>query len=198
MLGATKMPLSLAIKVVCIGDGYVGKTTLIKAYLRGEALIDRSYKQTIGAEIFMKESKYVIEPYGEVAIKWLIWDLAGQPTYRDVRAPYYKGAHAAIAVFDVSRPSTLKNLRYWIAEFFKNVGSIRPLILVGNKIDLRKQQRCLPPEAGMNYAKILSEQLKIHVEYVETSAINNINVEQAFKNLAKNLIDFYVKRKAQV
>ncbi len=185
----------VSVKIVLIGDGMVGKTTMVKSFLMGKSLTDTSYRRTIGADIFIKESTYTINPLGQLQVKWLIWDLAGQPIFREVRGEYYHGAQAGIAVFDVSRPPTFKNIPYWIAEFFKHAGGIRPIILVGNKVDLRDKMPCLPPEYGKEYAEKLSQKTGMRVEYLEASALYNVNVEEVFQKLAETIILSYMRKK---
>jgi len=185
----------VAVKIVLIGDGMVGKTTMVKSFLMGKAIADTSYRRTIGADIFIKETIYNLKPLGDVRFKWLIWDLAGQPIFREVRADYYKGAQAGIAVYDVSRPQTFKNVPFWISEFFKHSGGPKPIILVGNKVDLREKMPCVPPEAGHEYAKKLESMTGFPVRYVEASALNNLNVEETFRNLAQTIVINYLKRR---
>lgn len=187
--------MTVRVKIVLIGDGMVGKTTLVKSFLKGTAISDTSYKRTVGADIFVKNDIYEFDNFGKVAFNWMIWDLAGQPTFKMVRGQYYKGAQAGIAVFDVSRPQTFKNLHYWIAEMFKHAGGPKPLIIVGNKIDLRDKMPCLSPETGEKYAQKLAEHFKLPIRYLEASALNHINVEEAFRMLAENILKAYLKQK---
>lgn len=183
------------IKVVLIGDGAVGKTTLVKAFIRGRALADTSYRRTIGADIYVKEIKHTNPLIGDIFIKFIIWDLAGQPSWRIVRPQYYVGAQAGIAVFDVSRPVTLRNLSYWVAEFYSSSGGPKPIVIVGNKIDLREKMQCVPPSVGEKYAKALAERFNVFVEYLEASAINYLNVDKVFAKLADILIETYLRKK---
>ena len=155
--------MTVRVKIVLIGDGMVGKTTLVKSFLKGTAISDTSYKRTVGADIFVKNDIYEFDSFGKVAFNWMIWDLAGQPTFKMVRGQYYKGAQAGIAVFDVSRPQTFKNLHYWIAEMFKHAGGPKPLIIVGNKIDLKRAD-VRKIEAGI-------ENLKKRIDYHEDTIV---------------------------
>ena len=185
----------VSVKIVLIGDGEVGKTTMVKSFLMGRAIADTSYRRTIGADIFIKETKYNITPIGTLAFKWLIWDLAGQPIFRDVRVEYYRGGQAGVAVFDVSRFETFRNIAYWINEFFKHTKGPKPIVLVGNKVDLREKMPCVPPEYGENYAKKLSEAIGFPVSYLEASALHNKNVDEVFRKLAETIIMSYIRKK---
>jgi len=187
----------VSVKIVLIGDGMVGKTTMVKSFLMGRALADTSYRRTIGADIYVKESVYDIAPLGPLKMKWLIWDLAGQPIFREVRAEYYRGSQAAIAVFDVSRPETFRNVPFWINEFFKHTGGPKPMVLVGNKVDLRDKMPCLSPDYGIKYAQKLSEATGFRIDYLEASALHNVNVEDVFKKLAETIIRGYIRKKTK-
>ena len=176
------------VKVTLLGDLGVGKTTFAKAYLGGKPISDVSYKPTIGADIFIKEGIYDIEDFGKVKVIWDIWDLSGQKAFRSICGAFLKGAICGIVVFDVSRENTLKNLLMWVDSFVKNAGK-KPLIIVGNKIDLREKGiQCISSDVGRRFTEDLSKRMGISIPYVETSALYNINVEEAFRRLAIQVI----------
>jgi len=185
----------IKVKVVLLGDSCVGKTTLVKNFLSDHGRLDLSLKRTIGAEISIKRSEYDIKPLGKIMFKWVIFDLAGQYIFRTVHPLYYKGAKAAILVFDVSRKATFENLRLWIDSFIRHVGEPRPMIIIGNKIDLRDKMPCVPKEVGEKYAEVLGKELCVPVYYAETSALYGINVEESFAALARLLVE-YAQRKS--
>lgn len=184
------------VKVVLLGDGEVGKTTMARTFLSGRGQIDTSYRQTIGADIHVKKDLYDIAPFGKVEVMWNIFDLAGQPQFKYVHPNYYKGAKAAIIVFDVSRKKTFDNIKYWIQDLIKYVGEPKPMIIVGNKIDLRDKIPCLPSYVGERYAEELRARLNVPIYYAETSALYGINVQESFYLLAKTLIE-YAKQRAK-
>ncbi len=184
----------IKVKVVLLGDSGVGKTTLAKSFLSGGDKLDVSLRSTIGADISIKKSEYHIEPLGRILFKWVIFDLAGQHMFRIIHPLYYKGAKAAILVYDVSRKETFHNLALWIDGFIGHVGEPKPMIIIGNKIDLRDKTPCIPSEAGEKYAEALATELGVPVYYAETSAINGINVEESFEALARLLVE-YTRRK---
>lgn len=182
----------LRIKMVLIGEGAVGKTSIARAYL-GQAFTS-GYKATIGADFYVKRDVIEDAVMGKVNCEFLIWDLAGQVQFTQVRPLYYRGARAAIAVFDITRKETFYALPSWIHEFWKNAGGVWPLILVGNKADLRGQRECVPQSVGMLYAQKLSQIIGVEVPYVETSALTGYNIRDAFHKLVLVLLAYYRKK----
>jgi len=179
----------IRVKIVLIGDGGVGKTSIARRYL-GESFI-HEYKRTIGADFYVKRDTYHDDNLGKVMFEWLIWDLAGQPAYNEVRPLYYRGAQGALVVFDVTRPETYYNIPKWLSEYWRHCGSVLPFVLVGNKVDIRDSaSNPVPPEAGQEYAKIASKTVGIDIPYIETSAKTGENISQAFEFLARVIIDY--------
>ncbi|MCK5409392.1 MAG: GTP-binding protein, partial [Candidatus Heimdallarchaeota archaeon] len=86
-------------KIILAGDGAVGKTSIRERYM-GKGF-QESYLKTIGADFATKK----IEK-NEEQITFQIWDLAGQESYQSVRKSFYKGAIAAIMVFDCQDPKS--------------------------------------------------------------------------------------------
>ncbi len=178
-------------KVVVIGDSGVGKTTIVKRFL-GEPFSE-IYIKTLGVDFYSKSEIYNFKGVGKVKIFWDIHDFGGQPTFSSIRRLAYFGAHAGIVVFDVSNVQSFKNLKYWLEEFVTFCG-VRPILLVGNKIDLREKVITLSPKVGEKFASMLSESFGIEVPYLETSAKLGINVNKAFKTLAQSLFRFRVTK----
>ena len=159
-------------KTLLLGDGAVGKTSLIKQYVKGEFKAD--YKPTIGVDIFSKEIKF-----DDVQINLSVWDIAGQKKFELFRKSFFMGAHAALVVFDYTRPETFDSLETnWIKNIHEISGNI-PFVLIGNKIDLGKQ---------VDQDKVNALVSKLGVNFIETSALNNTNVEEAFQNIATAIL----------
>lgn len=179
-------------KVVVIGDYGVGKTTLVKSFMGGEPISDITYKPTIGMDVYKKEMTYEISPTRRIVFLWDIWDISGQVGFQKICYVYLKGAKCGIVVFDVSRKKTLESVPKWIDYFVKYAGKY-PIIIVGNKIDLREKGEieCLPPESGEKLAREIASKIGIEIPYIETSALHNINVENVFRDLARNVIQHY-------
>ena len=107
------------VKIVLLGDGAVGKTSIAKRYL-GHGFI-QEYKATIGVDFYIKKTELTLND-SKFLIEWSIWDLAGQPHWKEVRPGFYAGAQGALIVFDVTRKQTLLNVIEWTNEFIKNSG----------------------------------------------------------------------------
>jgi len=173
------------LKIVLIGDGGVGKTSIAHRYLRKG--FSYEYKQTIGVDVYSKRSVINIKNY-KITISWVIWDLAGQPKFREVRKEFYRGAKGAILVFDISRRETFENTLNWANEFLHNSGRY-PVILVGNKVDLRDQVKDpVSTEEGQQLSKTLSKIFNIKVPYIESSALLRINIDKIFEEIGKLIL----------
>ncbi|OLS23071.1 MAG: GTPase KRas precursor [Candidatus Heimdallarchaeota archaeon LC_2] len=169
-------------KVVVLGDGAVGKTALRHRYL-GEGF-KQSYSMTIGADFAVKR----VELDGKEIVAQ-IWDLAGQLRFQSVREVYYQGATGALLVFDITRSSTFESIPQWVTELLENnKQKIIPMVLIGNKSDLRESSpEAISFDAGQEYAKSLTDWSQFEIPYVETSALNGENVEDAFATLLRNI-----------
>ena len=167
-------------KIVLLGDGAVGKTSLKRRFIY--KTFDPLEQMTIGADfaritLELKDFQIVLQ----------IWDIAGQARYKEIASSYYSGAKGAMIAFDVTRESTFQSIPKWISVLVDNAGKI-PFMLVGNKIDL-VDQRVVSRKRGEEYAKQLSEWLGWDVPYIETSAKTGENVEESFLILANNVLD---------
>ncbi|XP_025807026.1 ras-related protein RABA2a-like isoform X2 [Panicum hallii] len=107
-------------------------------------------------------------------IKAQIWDTAGQERYRAITSAYYRGALGAVLVYDVSKPTTFENISRWLKELRDHADSNIRIMLVGNKTDLR-HLRAVTTEDAQNFAEAEG------LSYIETSALEATNVEEAFQ-----------------
>eukprot|EP01017_Pseudomicrothorax_dubius_P007249 TRINITY_DN12221_c0_g1_i2.p1 TRINITY_DN12221_c0_g1~~TRINITY_DN12221_c0_g1_i2.p1 ORF type:complete len:162 (+),score=43.35 TRINITY_DN12221_c0_g1_i2:209-694(+) len=112
-----------------------------------------------------------------------IWDTAGQEKYQSLGGAFYRGADCCVLVFDITNPKSFESLESWRDEFLLQ-GSPKdpesfPFVVLGNKADRESERKVADYKA--------SQWCKAHgsVEYFETSAKENTNVEKAFLAIAK-------------
>jgi len=160
-------------KVVVIGQGRVGKTSLARRYCEGK--FTTSYNTTLGLDLFSKKLSI-----GDQKIKLLIWDTGGQEKLGSLRPFWYRGATGGLLVFSLDDKNSFFDAERWLDEFKSYTTPGIPTFLVGNKKDLKDQIEISTAEAE-EYAK------KRGLEYFETSAKDGTNVEDVFTTMAKRI-----------
>jgi len=175
------MTKQFILKLVVLGDAAVGKTSLINQYIDNS--FHEDYKPTLGVNILTKD---VYSEEFDLNTRLILWDLAAQEKYALSRSLFFQGCSGALFVFDLTRPLTFTNIEsLWYRDFLKF--SKRPegndYLLIGNKIDL-EESRSISRKEGES----LSNQLNC-IEYIETSAKNGSNVEEAFKKLVFHILN---------
>ena len=169
-------------KVVLAGDGAVGKTSIRERYM-GKGF-SSDYLKTIGADFASK--KVTVE---DNQISFQIWDLAGQDSYQAVRGTFYKGATAAMMVFDVQDPATMTNLKNWIDEAIKGSNSgILVYFIIANKVDLVEERR-VSRDMALDFCTRLDTETGIRFYYCETSALSGQNIQETFDFLSHKLLE---------
>jgi len=161
------------LKVVVVGDGAVGKTSLIIRYTEGH--FRESYIVTIGSGFAVKALNL-----GGTLVKLQLWDLAGQPHFSSVRPVFYRGSVGAILVYDVTRRETFENIPGWFREVTQVTGDLTS-VLLANKVDLA-DQRVVSTEEGLAFAQ------KQGWSYFETSAKDGRGVNEAFRHIAEEVV----------
>jgi small GTP-binding protein len=159
-------------KILLLGDASVGKTSFTKRYCYN--MFNPSERLTIGVDFHVK----TIELNGK-RIKLQLWDVGGEERFRFLLPTYCLGANAAFLLYDITRPSTLDNISEWITIVRQKGGQI-PIMLVGSKLDLERSQRQIQREYGIQIAE-----KNDMASFVEISAKENINVDNAFKVLTE-------------
>ena len=174
------------IKLVLIGDSAVGKTSIRNNYLG--LGFEKEHLTTLGAD-FAATTKTV----ENFQIKYQIWDLAGQPMFKNVRPRFFKGCFGALAVFDITRKETFHNLTSWIQELYQYSGrGVVPVIILSNKMDLEEHD--VTVEEAKEFIEELNKKTKEHkIEnfYLETSAKTGKNIDEAFRILGEYIVDKY-------
>ena len=169
-------------KILLLGSAAVGKTSLVQRFVHNR--FAKSYLMTIGME---PSEKFVNLKDGTV-VALSIWDLAGQERFRFIRHTFYKGAKAALMVFDLTRESTLKDIERWNKEFINHCGDKAIKILVGNKKDLEDEIAVSERECLEIHKKIKS------LDFIQTSALTGEHVNEAFTKIAELLVESAKKK----
>lgn len=119
------------LKVVIVGDGASGKTSLATRY--AQSSFGKEYKQTIGVDFFLKR---IVLP-GDIHVALQVWDIGGQTLGGAMLNNYIYGAHAVLLVYDITNSQSFDNLEDWLTVVKKScTGKLPALALVGNKMDL--------------------------------------------------------------
>lgn len=171
-------------KFLLIGNSGVGKSCLLLRFT--DDTWSSQHISTIGVDFKIR----TVEIEGKT-IKLQIWDTAGQERFRTITSSYYRGAHGIILVYDITDEESFRDVAHWQQEILRyGSGSPIEILLVGNKCDLGTS-RHVTLKQGQEYAA--SQQMT----FLETSAKDHVNVDQAFLNLAKNVRNFMVNNKIQ-
>ncbi|XP_069500390.1 ras-related protein ORAB-1-like [Ambystoma mexicanum] len=160
-------------KLLLIGDSGVGKSCLLLRF--ADDTYTDSYISTIGVDFKIR----TIELEGKT-IKLQIWDTAGQERFRTITSSYYRGAHGIIIVYDVTDQDSFSNVHQWLEEINRYASDNVNKLLVGNKCDLTTK-KVVDYTAAKEYADSLQ------IPFLETSAKNANNVEQAFVTMASEI-----------
>ncbi|MFX0107350.1 MAG: GTP-binding protein [Candidatus Hodarchaeota archaeon] len=172
-------------KVCLIGDGYVGKTSIRRRYLG--SVFKRNYIATLGVDFAQKSLTFE-----GASVYLVIWDIAGQPLYQGLRRRYYEGCSGMLLVYSVVDRASFDNASKWLVEAHGYMNGLPPLIIAGNKIDLRPthpQEEIVSYEEGQAFTKKIGEKLNTPSIFIETSALTGENIDDAFNSLTKLMID---------
>lgn len=173
------MARNLIKKVCLLGDGAVGKTSLIRKYVYDD--FDDKYLMTIGAKITKKSLLVESEETNEkINLTMMVNDIVGQVEFERLHKQYYRGSKGGLFVCDLTRKETLERVEWWLNSFREVAGDV-PVILLGNKLDLKEQHEITFEDMAV-FAK------KFNCPYFLTSAKTGENVERAFENMGKRVV----------
>lgn len=165
---------SYSFKFVVVGDHEVGKTSLIRRFVERRFTVD--YRATIGLNILAHDFDFQGNK-----ISLSLWDIGAQQYFKRFRKIYYTGAEAAFIVYDLANKESFQNIKTWYHELIEFIEDKEiPIVVVANKLDLASDRK-ISREEGIELANTLSPE---GLSYVETSALNGENVEDAFKLIA--------------
>eukprot|EP01084_Bolivina_argentea_P272811 464575_1 len=160
-------------KLVLLGDTSVGKSSIVIRFVKGQ--FSEYQESTIGAA-FLTQTV----PVQDCTVKFEIWDTAGQERYHSLAPMYYRGAAAAIVVYDITSQESFHRAKSWVKELQRQGSPDVVIALAGNKID-REEER----EVSAADAKQYADDNTLY--FIETSAKTNVNVRELFLAIARKL-----------
>ncbi|GCB72423.1 ras-related protein Rab-23 [Scyliorhinus torazame] len=165
--------IEVAIKVVVVGNGAVGKSSMIQRYCKG--IFTKDYKKTIGVDFLERQIQVNDED-----VRLMLWDTAGQEEFDAITKAYYRGAQACVLVFSTTDRESFEAIPSWKEKVEAEVGDI-PTVLVQNKIDLLDETVLKNEEA-----EALAKKLKLR--FYRASVKEDLNVNEVFKYLAEKYL----------
>ena len=171
---ATPQDYDYLFKVLLIGNSSVGKSSLLLRFVDNQW--SDLFVPTIGVDFKIRTMEI-----DNKNVKLQIWDTAGQERFKNITASYYRGAHGIFVVYDISDTESFKNINNWLIEIEKNANKNVYKILVGNKCDL-EDKRTVSYQQGKELAETYG------MQFIETSAKSNTNVDEAFHLLGKEVM----------
>ncbi|XP_055506716.1 ras-related protein Rab-21 [Leucoraja erinacea] len=162
-------------KVVLLGEGCVGKTSLVLRYCENK--FNDKHITTLQASFLTKKLNI-----GGKRVNIAIWDTAGQERFHALGPIYYRDSNGAILVYDITDEDSFQKVKSWVKELRKMLGNDISLCIVGNKLDLEKDRHVAVEEAEM-YAE------SVGAKHFHTSAKLNKGIEELFLDLCKRMIE---------
>ncbi|KAK3854755.1 hypothetical protein Pcinc_038785 [Petrolisthes cinctipes] len=170
-----KKTYDLLFKLLLIGDSGVGKTCILFRF--SDDAFNTTFISTIGIDFKIK----TIELRGK-KIKLQIWDTAGQERFHTITTSYYRGAMGIMLVYDITNAKSFDNIAKWLRNIDEHANEDVEKMILGNKCDM-EDKRVIPKEKGEAIGREHS------IRFLETSAKANINIEQAFLELAEAILN---------
>ena len=166
------------IPLMLLGDGQVGKTSLIARITGNE--FDESLLTTIGKS----SHTYEVELHG-YNLKMKIWDTAGQERFKSMSVNVIKNAEGLLLTYSITSRESFNNLESWLKQLndAKDISKI-PIVIVGNKSDL-EELRIVKYEEGKEFAD------KHNYHFYEVSAKTGQNVKEAFYDIFEQLYELF-------
>ncbi|KAJ0393748.1 hypothetical protein P43SY_005295 [Pythium insidiosum] len=161
-------------KVVLLGEGRVGKTSILLRYIKGE--YDDRQVSTLQASYL---DKRLLVDNSKVQLS--LWDTAGQERFHALGPIYYRDADGALLVYDITDEESFRKVRTWVKELRRIVGDDIDISIAGNKVDLQRNRKVNEDDAK-RYAE------SVGATHFNTSAKLNRGLEDVFVELTKRML----------
>jgi small GTP-binding protein len=167
-------------KVLIIGDGAVGKTSICNFVTTKEFFAD--YHLTVGCDFFIKRI-YI----NNLSVTMQIFDIGGQDHFARMRSAFAGGAKGLFLAFDITRRDSLYSLEKWITTIDAEIENVAPRVLISTKSDLNADAEIWPEDI-----ESIKEKLKVDA-YFDTSSLTGEGIEEAFNSMGHLLLSRYKK-----
>jgi len=167
--------IDTTLKLIVVGNGQVGKTSMITQYAKG--VFTNEYKKTLAVDFL--EKKTFLKGTGE-EITLHLWDTAGQEEYDQLTRTYYKGAGACIIAFSTVDRASFDAVEKWYQKVTAECGNI-VMVLVQNKVDLMD-------DAQMTTNEVEHMAKKLRLKLYRTCVKDNLNIEEVFQHLGEQFV----------
>ena len=165
------------LKIVILGEGRVGKTSMLSQYFNKK--FDSSEKSTVNPSFYEKK----VNSKGKT-VNFKFWDTAGQEQFNAISTIYYQNSVGAILVYDITIPETFEKVETWMNTLQEVVGKNITCLVVGNKYDLFDKNK------SFNYTdKIKNFCDKYNCKHINTSAKTGYNINEAFKLILDSVLN---------
>ena len=175
-----KKDSDMIIKLLLIGNAYVGKTLIVQKFIDNS--FSKSTVSTIGVDL---QSKII--DINVKKVKYLIWDTAGEDRMKTMTYSYYRGCHVILVVFDVTERKSFQNVTTWVECIDKFAKAYVLKFLVGNKTDL-EDKRIVTYDEGKKLAEDNG------LKYYEISALTIKGLHEMFEDIAKEYVEIYEQK----
>lgn len=164
----------VSFKIVLLGEGAVGKTSLLLRYVENK--FNDRHIQTLQAAFLSKK----LNMEGR-RVNLCVWDTAGQERFHALGPIYYRDSHGALLVYDITDEDSFRKVKSWVKELRKMLGTDVCLRIIGNKTDLEKE-RHVSAEEATQYAE------SVGARHFLTSAKLNKGIEDVFLDITKAML----------
>ena len=161
-------------KTVTVGDKNVGKSSILTR------IVTQQFDQNIRATLGVDHHSTIAEVGGD-RVKVQLWDTSGNSRFRSMTRIYFRGAPAAMIVYDISDRGSFENVPQWLSEVREHAVPEVAVMLIGNKLDLEHHGRAVTTADGAEFARAH------HLMFMETSALSDTNVAEAFRRLIEQV-----------